>query len=422
MKDNVVKRGGRWAYVVDLGDHPARHCPGVPDRNGKVRRHRVWVDEYGGDACPQKIDRGKGPRQACGLQLGPVERARRQKWVGGFRTREDAKVARRKALGVLDNGGNPFPADVSLAEFAARYLAHVTTQGHLRPRTWAGYERLLDQWVLPDYGSLQLRAFSVRHAQAALDAAVAAGKSPATVRNVRSALSAVFSLAVQWQLVETNPVHASRAPKSQRPDLRIPTAAELRQLIEAAKGSRWEVATLLSATTGARRGEVLAIRWSNVDLDAARLRITESLANGDDGLVFMPPKTRSSVRTVPIPAFAVARLRRHRVEQRERRLRLGPDWHDLDLVCERGDGQPISPNAFTAGFLALAARAGLRGVRLHDLRHGVATVMAKRGASPLATSRMLGHASVTFTQSVYTHADDEMVDLAAASLEAALGE
>ena len=90
-------------------------------------------------------------------------------------------------------------------------------------------------------------------------------------------------------------------------------------------------------------------------------------------------------------------------------------------MCERGNGEPISPGAFTHGFLRLAKRAGLEGVRLHDLRHGVATVLAKSGASPLATSRMLGHASVAFTQATYQHADDEMVDLAAARLAAALG-
>ena len=105
----------------------------------------------------------------------------------------------------------------------------------------------------------------------------------------------------------------------------------------------------------------------------------------------------------------------------QRRLALGAEWHDLDLVCERGDGQPLSLGAYTHAFARIADKARLGAVRLHDLRHGVATEMGRAGASPLATSRMLGHASVAFTQSVCQHADDEMVERAAAGLAAAFG-
>jgi integrase len=164
---------------------------------------------------------------------------------------------------------------------------------------------------------------------------------------------------------------------------------------------------------------VLAVKWSGVDLDAARLRITETIVEGPNGLTFGPPKTKSAVRTVPLQPFVVERLRAYRAAQNERRLALGSEWHDLDLVCERGNGEPISPGAFTHGFLRLAERVGLSGVRLHDLRHGVATSVAKTGGDALATSRMLGHASVAFTQSVYQHADDEMVERAAKALETA---
>jgi integrase len=166
---------------------------------------------------------------------------------------------------------------------------------------------------------------------------------------------------------------------------------------------------------------LLAVKWSGVDLDAGRLRITETVLETPDGLTFGPPKTKSAVRTVPLPPFAVDVLRRHKRAQVERRLRMGAESADLDLLVERGDGRPVSPASYTRAFLRLAEKTGFDGVRLHDLRHAVATELARSGASPLATSRMLGHASVAFTQSVYQHADDEMVDLAAARLAEALG-
>jgi integrase len=138
-------------------------------------------------------------------------------------------------------------------------------------------------------------------------------------------------------------------------------------------------------------------------------------------LTFVPPKTDRAVREIPLPAFAVERLRQHRKDQAARRLRLGEAWDDRDLVCERGDGHPLDPDAFTHGFARLTKGAGLDGVRLHDLRHGVATVMAAKGVPPYVTSKVLGHASAAFTASVYQHADEESVERALAGLEQAFG-
>jgi integrase len=357
------------------------------------------------------------------VDLDRVDGERRQKSVGGFRKRKDAETELRKRLGVLDAGGDPFPEAVDLRAFVHdRLVPHWRTQGKPREATWRRYVELLDRWVLDDLGAIDVAKVGPRHLQGVLDKMTAAGKAPRTVAHVRAALSAVFTMSMRWQLRDTNPVRATTTPTAAKPDLRIPTPAELRTLIDAASRSEpWAVPVLLSASTGARRAEVLAVKWSGVDLDVARVKITETVVESPDGLTFGPPKTKSAVRTVPLPGFAVDTLRAHRAAQAERRLRLGSDWHDLDLVCEQGDGRSLSPGAYTHAFARLAERAGLGEVRLHDLRHGVATALAKTGASPLATSRMLGHASVAFTQSVYQHADDEMVERAAQGLAEAFG-
>jgi integrase len=183
-----------------------------------------------------------------------------------------------------------------------------------------------------------------------------------------------------------------------------------------------KIPVLIAATTGARRAEVLALRWSTTDLEKGRTRINDTLQVIDSEFVFMPPKTKTSTRDVPLPPFVVERLRRLRVEQAERRLALGVGWTDLDLICEQGAGQPMSPGAFTHAFLSIAKKAELEGVRLHDLRHGVATALAKSGTPALVTSKMLGHSSVSFTMQTYQHADDEMIDRAAQGLAAAFEE
>jgi integrase len=135
--------------------------------------------------------------------------------------------------------------------------------------------------------------------------------------------------------------------------------------------------------------------------------------------VFTPLKTDRAVREIPLPAFAVERLRVHKAAEARRRLELGGWANDLDLVCERGDGEPLDPDAFSHGFQRIAEAAGLEGVRLHDCRHGVATMLAKSGTPAYVTSKVLGHSSVHFTANTYTHADEETVDRALAGLEAA---
>lgn len=407
MNGHVRKRGKGWVFVVDVGAQLARRC------STEARGHVVWIDEQNGDQCPK-----------CGATLEPPIKLRRQRWSQTFARKADAEQAARKALGILDTGADPFPEKITLRALVHdKWVPHLRTQGKPRETTWTRYVELLDRWVLPDLGNIDMTKVGPRHIQAALNAVIDAGKSPRTVAHVRAATSALFTQALRWQLIAVNPVRATQTPTAEKPDLTIPTVDELRVLIDASKGDDekdcvWEIPVLLAATTGARRAEVLAMRWSNVDLEAGRVRIVDALT---DAGTFAAPKTKSAVRTVPLPAFAVERLKTHKAAQNGRRLALGADWHDLDLVCEHGDGSPITPGAFTHGFGRIAERAGLGDVRLHDLRHGVATALAKSGASPLATSRMLGHASVAFTQAVYQHADDEMVEWAAQGLAEAFG-
>ncbi len=217
------------------------------------------------------------------------------------------------------------------------------------------------------------------------------------------------------------PVRGTEPPDKKAPHLRTPTAPELRAIIDAAKGTPWEVPVLLSATTGARRGEVLGLRWGSVDLECDRARIVESLQRIDGGVVFTPPKTARSIRTVPLTSEVVERLRAHRAEQAQRLLALGIRVTEEHVVCDRGDGAPIDPSTYGHAAVRIAKQAGLDGVRLHDLRHGVATMLAANGGRPELTSRLLGHSSVAFTLSAYTHPDDDAMDLVGETIGAALG-
>jgi integrase len=253
--------------------------------------------------------------------------------------------------------------------------------------------------------------------QRIVDTTVAEGVVPSQVRAV---LSAMFGQAVRWQLVATNPAKATTAPSRERPALTVPDAQHLRELVEVARGTQWEVPMLLACSTGMRRSEVLGVSWQAVDLDAGTLRVDQTLQLVDGRLVIADVKTARSRRTIPLSPPVVARLRQHRTEQLRARLALGAT-NDLDLVCTTPDGQPVSPNSFSNAAVRLGAKVGLEGMRLHDVRHGVATALAKAGVRPEVTSAILGHSSVGFTLTAYTHPDAEQLRAATAGLAGVFG-
>jgi integrase len=362
--------------------------------------------------------RGKGWVYVVEKGRDPETGKRRRAWSRQFKTKTEAEQEMRAALGRLDVGDDPVPPKITVTETAERYFQHMAAQDKPRPRVRQGYERFIRARVLPMIGNLETRKVRPAHVQAVIDA-YAEGHAPRSVARLRAATSSMFQFALRGGLVTVNPVRATQTPTPAKPELVTPSGVQLRALIEAAVGTTWEIAVMIAGTTGARRAETLAVKWSNVDLDRGRIKIVETLQRIGGELAFTPPKTAKSAREIPIPAFAVARLRAHKAAQAQRRLAAGTAWTDLDLVCERGDGGPCDPDSFTHGFARIAKAAGMDGVRLHDLRHGFATAMARAGNPPFVTAALLGHSSPNFTASVYQHADDEMLERAARSVEEA---
>lgn len=261
----------------------------------------------------------------------------------------------------------------------------------------------------------------------------AKGLSASTIRQARAVLGSIMRQAHERELVDRNPVKAVKPPTL--PDHRRrprPTPAMLAKFIAAARaeGEPWEVPMLLAATTGARRSEVLAISWTAVDLPACRkVRIARSLqkaAPPADRPFFADVKSEHGRREIPLLPAVAARLRSHRKEQLERRVELGAAWHDdddLDLVCDRGDGLYLEPDAMTDAFRRIAKAAGLppRRFHLHDLRHAVATALLLEGVNPAIATALLGHADPAFTMRVYQEVTPAMTEQAAAALGRALG-
>ncbi|MEW6155753.1 MAG: site-specific integrase [Actinomycetota bacterium] len=345
---------------------------------------------------------------------------RRQRWQGGFRTKREAEAELNRQLHQVEQGADAFPSNITLADFAVRWLEH--QESRLRPLTHDRYKRLMEREILPLLGSVRLSKLRPAHVQQLLDRMTKKGAAPRTVLQARAVLGSAVSTAVAWGLITVNPVRSVRPPRVERARLDIPTGEQLRQLMTAARGTIWEAPIVLAATTGMRRSEVLGLRWADVDLRRGRVRVTRTLQRSPDRtLQFFDPKTTRARREIVLPNFVPPILLEHGKAQAERKLLAGAEWQDFDLVCERGDGRPMDPDSFGHAFKRLAAEAGISPkTRLHDIRHGVATVLLEQQVHPAIASAVLGHASESFTMATYQHVTPRMTEAAARSLEAVL--
>jgi integrase len=165
---------------------------------------------------------------------------------------------------------------------------------------------------------------------------------------------------------------------------------------------------LLALNSGIRRGELLALRWQDVDLDRGALAIRRTLTRGTGALTFGEPKSKAGRRSLALPAVCVDALRAHRVKQLETRLSFGSAWNDTDLIFERGDGSLLHPNTLLNAFFRLTAAAGVPRIRFHDLRHTSATLMLANGEHPKIVQERLGHSDISMTLNRYSHVTMDM--------------
>jgi integrase len=358
------------------------------------------------------VKRGNGYSVVVELDRDPITNKRRQKWHSGYRTKRDAERALSEIVASLHAGGYVEPTKQTFNEFTTEWLAAI--QPTVRPATHYSYERNLRLHVVPRLGSVQLRRVDAGMLNTLYAALLADGRkdhargglSPRTVRYVHTIVHRALKDAVKWGRLARNPVDAADPPKAaaaSRPESITWTAEQLRTFLEGARGSRHWTAYLLLATTGLRRGEALGLRWSDLDLDGGRASIRQTVIAVKHTALLGTPKTAKGRRTVTLDAGTVVALPEHRKRQAAERLLMGSGWTDTDLVFCHVDGTMLHPERFTRGFSDAVRQLGLPPIRLHDLRHGWATLALQVGVHPKVVQERLVHANIGITLDTYSH-------------------
>jgi integrase len=286
-----------------------------------------------------------------------------------------------------------------------QYWLHDVAARRLRPSTIAGYEIVIRVHLTPDLGKKQLTRLSPPDVRQLLARKRQDGLSVRMVQYIHAVLRNALQNAVREELIGRN---VAKLVQVETPDYEVGkglTIAESQRLLQAVQNTRWHPLYVLALLLGLRRGELLGLRWTDVDLDNETLTVRQNLVRAGGELRIQAPKTRRSRRTLPLPPQVVSALRRQRVIQATERLAAGSSWADNGLVFTTSLGTPMEPRNLTRHFYSVRDRAGLPEVRLHDLRHTCLTLLLNLGTSPHIAQAIAGHSHVDVTMMIYAHSD-----------------
>jgi integrase len=348
---------------------------------------------------------------------------RNRKWekVPAPNTRKHAERLLAERLSQLHRGEFVEPTKITFATFADKWIEKYA-RVQVRPSTLVLYEGFLKNHLDPVFGNMVLAKIGTEDIQGFKAGKTAAGLSPSTVKQLLGTLRQIFNHAIEWDYIHTNPAKHVKNPKILKSEMGFLTPDEVRVLL-AHVPNRWYAFFLTAITTGLRVGELLAMKWGNLDWNIEKYYVKETMlrAMGGHASGFAPPKTDTSAAPINLTPSCIKALQQHRRRQSEDRLKSGGSYQDLDLIFATPIGTPLdSCNIVKKIFHPALKAAGLHRIRFHDLRHTCASLLINQGESPKYIQSQLRHASIDMTFDRYGHLFPDAGKEAAARMDETL--
>lgn len=345
------------------------------------------------------------------LERGP-DGKRKQQWITFHGTKREADAECARLVNSVNTGDYVEPSRMTVAQLLYEWMRLEVTPPKRSPATFKVYQSRISKYLLPVIGHVRIQQLTGLHIERAYaDIMSRANIKPQTLYTAHTILNKAFKRALIWGLVAKNPCDGLTPDHGTKPQKRALASDALAELLRSFEETAIYVPVLIAATTGLRRGEVLGLRWQDVDLDSGRLHVRQALSKQTAEIEFRSPKTKSGTRGLPMPPLLVEALRKHKRVQ-VRRL-------DLDLVCTDKHGNPFLPQTFSNMFITHTKRCGFAGVTPHTLRHSYGSLLLDNGHSIEEARTLLGHSTIAAT-AVYMHMLDDRSRAAADTIEGLL--
>ncbi len=347
-------------------------------------------------------------------------------WVNGKRRyvsakkKSDAEKLLRQAMSDADRGLIFDVGTLTLGVYLQHWLED-SVKDTVQTTTYERYEQIARKHITPQLGDVKLKDITPAHVRGLYKDKLQS-LSPRTVQYIHVTLHKALKQAVRDGLIPRNATQAVKPPQVRREEIHPLAPEQVKALLDAASGDRLEALYVLAVHTGLRQGELLGLKWEDVDLDEGTLQVRRTLTTAKGGSVLSAPKTKGSKRSVKLSESAIDALRSHLQRQLEEIDRVGSLWRENGLIFASETGEPLDRRSVTNHrFKPLLKRAGLPQIRFHDLRHTCATLLLSKNVNPKIVSEMLGHATIAITLDTYSHVLPGMDDGLADAMGDALG-
>lgn len=346
------------------------------------------------------------------------------KWVksqkGGFRTKREAEAYLTEMIAKANRGEHTEFENMTVKSFLELWLEQYCRH-NLKPSTFENRKNLIDARIIPGIGHYLLEDVKPIHFSKFYTDLQNKGYSNEYIHSMHSCLRTAFRQAVKWQLAPRYMMENVDAPKLSKVKTietwTLEESSTFLKFTESIEHDYRHIAYVLAIFTGMRKGEILGLRWQDIDWDKKTIQVVQTVYKTlKHAPSIQAPKTAGSVRSISIPDNVIEELKIHKKKQNEMRLKFGSAYNNNDLICPRPDGLPMDPRGINEHFDECIRKSGLKKIRFHDLRHTHATIMLKLGEHPKVVSERLGHKDINITLNTYSHVMPNMQEDAAKRL------
>ena len=333
-----------------------------------------------------------------------------------FKMQSEARIWLQSTRTQIQDGLTLAGAQTFLKDFLEHWLKSYASS--VRPNTIRSYAGVIQYHILPALGNIKLKDLSIDRIQMFYNNETENGTSPRMVQYIHSVLRRSLNFALRWGLLVRNPALGAIRPKLLKTEMKTLNGDQVRVFLSAAKGTRNEALFWIAVSTGLREGEILGLKWSDLDWKTKRLQVKRQLQRlKGEGLVLTEPKSAAGKRLIILSSATLTVLQKHLNLQQEEKMFGGENWQENDLIFPSTLGTPLDPSNMSKDFKDTLKMARLPNIRFHDLRHTAASLMLLQGIHPKIVQERLGHSDISLTLNTYSHVIPTMQEEAAEKMD-----